>query len=227
MKKINEQEVRSKRKYKKNVTMSKAVDKRKKSKKRPSNVKSKKRRLWNFLHDKNTIYLLLFLLTLIVFQTNFFAHRVDGVSMQPTFHNNDLVLLRKTRKIQRYEIVTFRPEEDRSSSYIKRVIGVPGDYIWVDGNTLFLAYKDNPQQFVETPKRIENMSDGMIKINVSDEAAKELAQYDQIPKGCYFVQGDNRNNSNDSRNFGLVKDEQIEGTLFLRYFPTNKFGVPK
>ncbi|MBO0470113.1 signal peptidase I [Enterococcus sp. DIV0242_7C1] len=227
MKKINEQAIRSKRKYKKNVTMSKAVDKRKKSKKRPSNVKSKKRRLWSFLHDKNTIYLLLFLLTVIVFQTNFFAHRVDGVSMQPTFLNNDLVLLRKTRKIQRYEIVTFRPEEDRSSSYIKRVIGVPGDYIWVDGNTLFLAYKDNTQQFVETPKRIENMSDGMIKINVSDEAAKELAQYDQIPKGCYFVQGDNRNNSNDSRNFGLVKDEQIEGTLFLRYFPINKFGVPK
>lgn len=227
MKKIDEQAVRSKRKYKKNVTMAKAVSKRKKRKKRPLKLKNKKRSLGGFLRDKNTICLLLFLFAFLAFQTKFFAHRVDGVSMEPTFHNNDHVLLKRTKKIQRYEIVTFQPEEDRSSSYIKRVIGVPGDYIWVDGNYLFLAYKENPQQSVEPPKKIENMSDGMIKIDISDEAAKELSQYEQIPQGHYFVQGDNRNNSNDSRNFGLVKAEQIEGTFFYRYFPFSKLGVPK
>ncbi|MEI5994264.1 hypothetical protein A5880_001822 [Enterococcus sp. 4G2_DIV0659] len=228
MSKKNEVKMRSKRKYKKSTPLSKGTNKHsKKKRKRTSKVENKKRSLWNFLRDRNSVVLLLVFIFFIIVQMKFLAHKVDGVSMEPTFHNKDYVLLKKTKKIQRYEIVTFQPKEDKSSSYIKRVIGMPGDYIWIDGNNLFLAYKDSTQQSVEIPKKIENMSDGMIKMTVSNEAASELARYKKIPKGYYFVQGDNRNNSNDSRNFGLVKDEQIEGTFVFRYFPFHKMGVPK
>ncbi|WP_225534742.1 MULTISPECIES: signal peptidase I [unclassified Enterococcus] len=157
---------------------------------------------------------------------NFSAHRVSGQSMEPTFEDKDRILIKKGRSVQRYEIITFEPKDKKDDSYIKRVIGIPGDDIWVSGNNLFLLPNGSAQRSTKAPAKIEEIPDGMIKIALTPNVAKELAQYKSIPRDHYFVQGDNRKHSNDSRDFGLVNKNQIEGTVSYRYFPFTKIGVP-
>ncbi|WP_321384324.1 signal peptidase I [uncultured Enterococcus sp.] len=146
--------------------------------------------------------------------------------MEPTFQENDRILLKKRQVVKRYEIITFQPKGVENTSYIKRVIGIPGDYIWVDGNSLFLLPEGGTERRAEAPTSSGDMLDNMLKITISDATAEELSQYKMIPKNQYFVQGDNRSHSNDSRDFGLVNSEQIEGVVCYRYFPFNKLGIP-
>ncbi|MGB4627819.1 MAG: signal peptidase I [Erysipelotrichaceae bacterium] len=128
---------------------------------------------------------------------------VYGPSMETTLYSNDIMLLYKFNKnnIKRYDIVVFKYGNDR---LIKRVIGLPGDTI--------------------------KCLDGKIYIN-NEEKSNEYGygsnlQFSQITlkEDEYFVMGDNRENSLDSRYFGPVTSEQILGTTDFIIFPFNRFG---
>ena len=155
------------------------------------------------------------------------THRVDGVSMAPTFANNDRIFVRKTEKPSRLDIITFSPKEQPKDSYVKRVVGMPGDAIWLEENKLFINHQ--MKEGVKAPdsntdKRAIDLPDGTIKINVSVEVMKQLSGLTKIPKNKYFLLGDNRNHSTDSRMMGLIESDQIEGVVSFRYYPLNKFG---
>jgi len=158
--------------------------------------------------------------------------RVDGESMVGTLQNNDLLLASKISYYfgnpQRGDIVVLNPPSDPSKDFIKRVIGVPGDRIEVDGNqspTALLVEPGGraPWQRVQEPYLPERW-DTMNFCCLPDGMQSSTAQPITIPAAEYFVMGDNRNKSSDSRSFGLVPRKSILAKAFVRVLPLGHFG---
>lgn len=129
--------------------------------------------------------------------------RVDGDSMNKTFKNGDILILYKLSKIKRFDVIVLHEEKD-NEKIIKRVIGMPGDTVAI--------------------------KDGEIYINdekIDDEYAYGMtSDYDRITLKSdeYFILGDNRLISKDSRYFGPIKEKEIKGKVVFRIFPFSKFG---
>lgn len=136
--------------------------------------------------------------------------RVNGTSMYQTLNNGEIMLLDKIsynfNDIKRFDIVVVKTEE---SKIIKRVIGLPGETLKYENNILYI----NGQE-VKEPYLKEKTED----FNITERG------YKKIPQDCYFVMGDNRDNSNDSRMIGCVKKNQIEGKTSLVVFPFKNAG---
>lgn len=139
--------------------------------------------------------------------------RVNGTSMNETLEDGEIMILNKIdytfNEINRYDIVVVKTED---SKIIKRVIGLPGETLKYENNTLYINGKET-----EEPYLTEETED----FNIT-----ELG-YDKIPQDCYFVMGDNRNNSSDSRIIGCVKKENIEGSASLVIYPFKDAGIKK
>lgn len=158
---------------------------------------------------------------IFIFRTS--PHMVDGDSMNPTLINGDKVIVTRTKKPERYDIITFDPPVESDFQYVKRVIGMPGDAVWVNGSDLFINEGGNlPENAEEITAN--NLPDGTIKVALSSKALDQLRNIDKIPDDCYFVLGDNRGNSTDSRDFGLVGSSSIEGIVSFRYGPLSSIG---
>ncbi|MGX7439325.1 signal peptidase I [Enterococcus caccae] len=176
------------------------------------------------------ISFLLVLLLSIIFLVKIKPHVVSGESMLPTLRNKDRLFSMKNAEPTRYSLITFQPREKKYESYVKRVIGLPGDRIWLDQNTVYLNFQmaeSNP-----TPPNEEHLSgvdlpDGTLKIRVSWEVAAQLEGLSTIPKDQFFVLGDNRRHSTDSRELGLIDKNKIEGVVTFRYYPLNRLGLIK
>lgn len=138
--------------------------------------------------------------------------RVDGDSMNDTLHNSDILILNKLeKKYDRFDIVVINYN---NTKLVKRIIGMPGENI---------SYKDN--QLYINEKKFNDIETS----RTSDFSLKELFEIDKIPENYYFVMGDNRNNSLDSRDYrvGLIKKEDIVGVTIFRLYPFNKIGIIK
>lgn len=132
---------------------------------------------------------------------------VDGDSMYPNLVNNQVLLLKKFDKsIKRFDVVVINYNKDR---LVKRVIGLPGETIEYKNSKLYV-----------NGKMIE---EDMIDVKTADFRLDYIG-YETIPKGYYFVVGDNRGNSKDSRIIGLVSKKDIVGVTNFSLFPFNKFG---
>ena len=126
--------------------------------------------------------------------------------MYPTLENNQMLLLNKFKKnYNRFDIVVIDIENER---FIKRVIGLPNEKVRYAEGVLYIDDKK-----VDDPKASITEDFDMYSIN-----------HLIIPEGMYFVLGDNRTNSIDSRIFGLVSSKDIQGTATIRLFPFKNFG---
>ena len=152
---------------------------------------------------------------LIVVATVFFIalfvvsfEQVIGPSMEGTLNAGDVTIVNKLvykfRTIKRNEIVSINQKD---KIMVKRVIGLPGEHI---------EYKDN-KLYVNGSLVLENN----ISVETKDFKLEDIG-YETIPKDMYFVLGDNRTNSNDSREFGLVKKDEIIGKIVMRLYPFSK-----
>ncbi len=134
--------------------------------------------------------------------------KVNGTSMVETLQHGDTMILNKIsmkfRSIKRFEIVVIKTSD---SYLIKRVIGLPGESIEYKDGKLYINDKE--------------YKDPHYKDNTLDFEKVE------IPKGCYFVMGDNRGDSIDSRIIGPVKKDNILGTTKLIIFPISDIGIAK
>ncbi|MEI3529692.1 MAG: signal peptidase I [Bacilli bacterium] len=136
--------------------------------------------------------------------------KVDGTSMTPTLNDGEIMLLNKIdHNYKRFDIIVVKYNDTR---LIKRIIGLPGEHIKFIDNKL---YVDN--------KVIEDVD---LDVKTADFDLNEL-NYSVVPDDCYFVLGDNRNNSTDSRIIGPIEKSNIIGKTNLVLFPFNKFGRVK
>ena len=130
--------------------------------------------------------------------------RVDGASMDQTLEDGQILLLYKLANVDYGDIVVL-DEEKEGEIIIKRIIGMPGDTVSIRDNTVYV----NGEEVEE------------------DYAYGETSDYEEITLGDdeYFILGDNRPISKDSRYFGPVKEDEIIGKVIFRLWPFNKFGT--
>ncbi|MHC5215739.1 signal peptidase I [Enterococcus sp. LJL128] len=181
----------------------------------------KKQQIIEVIKFLGPVTVMAFIVFMFIFKTS--PHVVDGDSMKPTLLSGDKVIVKRTKTPDRYEIITFDPPVDSDYQYVKRVIGMPGDSIWIDGADLFINQSGNVP--AEVPLNAANeLPDGTIKVALSSKALEQFEGLEKIPDDFYFVLGDNRNNSSDSREFGLVSGRAIEGVVSFRFSPFQSMG---
>ncbi|MHB8718976.1 MAG: signal peptidase I [Candidatus Dormibacteria bacterium] len=161
--------------------------------------------------------------------------RVDGESMVGTLQNNDLLLASKISYYfgdpQRGDIVILIPPSDPSKDFIKRVIGLPGDEIEIDGSkdptqVLIKVGGKGPWEVLQEPYLPEKWTVNTYCCQPNGEAVQtHSATPVTIPSGDYFVMGDNRNYSSDSRSFGFVARNKILAKAFVRILPFGHFSL--
>ena len=128
--------------------------------------------------------------------------RIEGQAMMPTFHSGDRVFMkRRPSQFARGEIIIFLFPEDTTKSYIKRIVGLPGETLMIEDGKVFI----NGKQIDEPYLNPEFLSQDSLPAPV------------QIPENHYFVLGDNRRNSSDSRYWGTVPKHLIYGKYWFRY----------
>ena len=141
---------------------------------------------------------------------------VSGASMDDTFHSGEYLIVDQVSyhfdKPERGDVVVFRFPQDPSKFFIKRVIGVPGDTISISGDTVTITNEKYPEGLELNEPYVKSMSSG-------GDLTETLGERE------YFVMGDNRDESSDSRAWGLVQEDQIIGRAFLRLFPPTELGV--
>ena len=139
--------------------------------------------------------------------------RVQGMAMAPTLNDGDKIFVRKQfDTLQRGDIVIFYYPQDTTKSFIKRIIGLPGEKIDVDseGNVTI-----NGQVIKEDYIVTERNQ------NARERWGRVQRNWKEIKEGYYFMMGDNRDASNDSRSWGLVSKDLIYGKYWVRYGSSN------
>jgi len=142
--------------------------------------------------------------------------KVEGTSMMPTLVNDERIFINKFTyhyglgEIHRGDMVVFWYPLDTTKSYIKRIIGVPGDTVRIDEGEVYLNGRKLAEGYVPDLFRDRNSWGPR-----------------QVPPDDYFVLGDHRNSSNDSRTWGFVDRKYIYGKAVFVYWPLDKLGVLK
>ncbi|QHE52172.1 signal peptidase I [Pontibacillus sp. HMF3514] len=146
---------------------------------------------------------------------------VDGPSMQPNLQNGDFLIVNKISYIlgepDRFDVVVFHATESRD--YIKRVIGLPGEHVKYENETLYINDKPVKEPFLE--ERVESFT-GTYTHNFTLENLP--GNFEKIPDGHVLVLGDNRTNSKDSRRLGLIPVDELVGKAQLIAWPLDRFG---
>ncbi|MDO8451739.1 MAG: signal peptidase I [bacterium] len=142
---------------------------------------------------------------------------ISGASMEPNFHNGEYIL---TNKIQykfaqpkRGDVVIFKSPKNKDIDFIKRIIGLPGDSVKLSKNALYINGEKLEEPYLAPGVRIFG------------ESFLHEGQEITVPPEHYFVVGDNRPHSSDSREFGPVSKEEFIGKAFLRYWPFRDFTL--
>jgi len=140
--------------------------------------------------------------------------KVEGTSMLPRLHDGERIFVNKLiyyglPEIERGDIVVFWFPNDPTKSYIKRVIGLPGETVQMRAGRIFINGKELQEPYLETSLNVASSDDPPV----------------YVKPHYYFVMGDNRDNSSDSRSWGLVPEKYIYGKALFRYWPLSKASV--
>lgn len=156
----------------------------------------------------------------VIYAFLFRPYQVNGHSMDPNFQNGEYVLTNlielRFGSLHRGDIVVFVAPPDKEKDYIKRIIGLPGDRIKILSGSVYL----NGEKLDQT---------AFLASDVRTNGGAFLGEGDEVivPDGQYFVMGDNREFSSDSREWGFVNKSAVIGKSFLVYWPLNHMRVVK
>ena len=145
---------------------------------------------------------------------------VSGASMYPTLHNADRMILSKVGDIHRFDVVILKAP-DENVEYIKRVIGMPGDTVEMKSGVLYINGKKVDQPFINTEALVKQT------VFMDDFTLESLTGESKIPEGKYFVLGDNRGVSKDSRMIGFIDRSAMEGKAVFTIWPFGRIGGQK
>ena len=162
-------------------------------------------------------YLLIIIAVVLIRLFIFDPVRVDGPSMDNTLLDGQVLILNKIGykkgKIERYDIVVADVYiSGKKERVIKRVIGLPNDTIYAENGKVYVNGEETDDSFTSSE---------------TEDFTKEDIGLVKIPGDSYFLMGDNRSISLDSREFGTVKESEIKGKASIRIWPFNKIKVLK
>jgi signal peptidase I len=176
---------------------------------KPYSVKSE---AWEWIKALVVAAALVFLIRWLIFA----PFVVDGPSMQPNFYTGERLIVNKLiydfRKPHRGEVIVFHatPEKD----YIKRVIALPGETVRVEGDNVYINGKVLDEAYIREAVEEAKQRGGSYNIRNFQEKT--------VPEGAIFVMGDNRSNSQDSRDIGFIEYKKIVGRADIIFWPFNK-----
>jgi signal peptidase I len=178
----------------------------------PLPAKAAPRRAWGLrTRDWSLDLLVAFAVSAFIIFFLYQPVHVEGTSMLPMLEDKDLLFVNKFvyrfEAVHRGDVVVFLYPHDHTKSYIKRVIAVPGDDLRIDHGKVWVNGEQLAEPYV--PRRFQD-----------DRSQPEMV----IPKGEYFVMGDHRNISSDSRDFGTVAAPLIYGKASFVYWPMDQVG---
>lgn len=165
--------------------------------------------------------------------------KVDGHSMDPTLADGERLIVLDHTKINRFDIVVAKETEDgQTKEIVKRVIGMPGDTITYNDDTLYINGKEVDEKYLDEYKQAFD-DDQLQDIYAYNSLFQELAEKAdafttdsdgnteftvKVPKGEYYLMGDDRIVSKDSREVGTFPKSSIVGEVKLRFWPLSKIG---
>ena len=154
---------------------------------------------------------------LIIYLFLFQPHQVRGDSMYPSFHNGEYILTDKIsyrlKSPQRGDVVIFRAPQNEDYDYIKRIIGLPGENVTLESGRILVNDQIISEDYL--PGTYDTRSGAFLRPGATVN----------VPVNHYFVLGDNRQHSSDSREWGFVPQENIVGRAWFRYWPTSRLGT--
>jgi signal peptidase I len=135
--------------------------------------------------------------------------KIDGSSMEPNLHHGEYVIVDKVTYLfgapQRGDVIVFQ-RDDEQRDYIKRVIGLPGDHIEVSQGQVYINGRPLDESYINRP------TNGQVRARL-------------LGAGEYFVMGDNRSNSKDSRDFGPIQLNTVLGRAWIIYWPPAEWAI--
>jgi signal peptidase I len=145
--------------------------------------------------------------------------RVEGTSMLPHLHDGERIFVNKFiyrfDTIERGDIVVFWYPKDPSKSFIKRIIGLPGETVTIRDGVVYINNQPLDEPYLDSHYHLRR----------DDMSAIPGENSSFVPMHYYFVMGDNRDSSNDSRQWGLVPEKYIYGKASFRYWPPGSVGL--
>jgi len=156
------------------------------------------------------------LISILIFLFLFSPYKVIGNSMSPVLQSGDKVLILThllSGEINRFDVVVIEPHGLNGKKLIKRVVGLPGEMIEIRSGYVLINDSIIQEPFLKGKGDVIFRS-----INMNQKI---------IPVNSYFLLGDNREKSTDSRNFGPIDRKGIIGKIFFRYWPFTKLGFIK
>jgi len=140
---------------------------------------------------------------------------VSGSSMVPTFQNGQYLIVDEISyrlgEVKRDDVVIFRYPKDTTKFFIKRIIGLPNETVKINGSNVTIINQEHPEGLQLDQPYVENKSSNEMEYDLGNDE--------------YFVMGDNRTGSSDSRYWGPVPKKLLIGRAFLRLLPVNKIGI--
>ncbi|WP_245411646.1 signal peptidase I [Alkalicoccus urumqiensis] len=156
------------------------------------------------------------ILSIVVREFLFTNYIVYGQSMMPTIHDGERIIVDKIgyelMEPDRFDLIIFHADED--SDYIKRIIGLPGDELYYEDDTLYVNGAPVEEDFLE-----ETRGGASTEVFTDDFTLENLTNEHTVPEDHVFVLGDNRKNSIDSRQIGFVPMEEIVGRANMTFWP--------
>ncbi len=163
----------------------------------------------------NALYIITaIVLALLVQQFLIRPFVVNGESMSPTLETGDYLIIDevsyKLHDPARGDVVVFKAPPEPTKFYIKRIVGLPGDTVTISGSTVTITNAEHPKGFVLKEAFITHPAQNTIS--------------EKVPEGQYFVMGDNRAGSYDSRSWGFLPQTNLRGRALLRLLPLKEIN---
>lgn len=177
------------------------------------------------LFDWGKSILIAFAIAFIVRTFVFTPIVVDGESMEPTLNNDDRMVVSKIGTPKRFDIIVFHATSEED--YIKRVIGLPGDTIEYKNDVLYINGKAYKEDYLKEKKEEIKEQYGADALLTEDFTLKDYTGFDKVPENTLFVMGDNRRNSKDSREIGVIPLDKVVGSTNVVYWPLKDVQVTK
>ncbi len=177
------------------------------------------RRLGAFFLDILEVVVFAVAIFLFIYLLILRPHKIKGASMQPNYPDGEYLLTEKVsyylHEPQRGDVIVFKPPVSEEDEFIKRIIGLPGDKVSVLNGKVYVNGKILPEKYLDE--------------NLITSGGSFLAENTTVtvPGGEYFVLGDNRPHSSDSRAWGFITKNKISGRAWLIYWPPPSVGFVK